>query len=71
MIYCGDLFITEKYEGPLLSGSASSALMSKGKKMDAERYGVVIGNEPVRGKTNNLGSDHVRHKPGCTVAEDD
>ena len=26
--------------------------------------------EPVREKTNNLGSDHVRHKPGCTVTED-
>ena len=26
--------------------------------------------EPVRKKTNNLGSDQVRHKPGCTVAED-
>ena len=26
--------------------------------------------EPVREKTNNLGSDQVRHKPGCTVAED-
>ena len=27
-------------------------------------------NEPVREKTNNLGSDEVRHKPGCTVTED-
>ena len=26
--------------------------------------------EPVHGKTNNLGSDQVRHKPSCTVAED-
>ena len=26
--------------------------------------------EPVREKTNNLGSDQVRHKPGCTVTED-
>ena len=26
--------------------------------------------EPVREKTNNLGSDQVRHKPACTVAED-
>ena len=25
--------------------------------------------EPVREKTNNLGSDQVRHKPGCTVTE--
>ena len=25
--------------------------------------------EPVREKTNNLGSDKVRHKPGCTVTE--
>ena len=26
--------------------------------------------EPVREKTNNLGYDQVRHKPGCTVTED-
>ena len=26
--------------------------------------------EPVREKTNNLGSDQVRHKPGCKVTED-
>ena len=25
--------------------------------------------EPVREKTNNLDSDQVRHKPGCTVTE--
>ena len=25
--------------------------------------------EPVREKTNNLGSDKVRHRPGCTVTE--
>ena len=32
----------------------------------------VIGKsfEPVHEKTNNLGSDQVRHKPGCTVTED-
>ena len=27
-------------------------------------------NEPVHEKTNNLGSDQVRHKPACTVTED-
>ena len=27
-------------------------------------------NEPVREKTNNLGSDQLRHKPGCAVTED-
>ena len=26
--------------------------------------------EPVREKTNNLDSDQVLHKPGCTVTED-
>ena len=26
-------------------------------------------NEPMREKTNNLGSDQVRQKPGCTVTE--
>ena len=25
--------------------------------------------EPVREKTNNLGSDQVQHKPTCTVTE--
>ena len=25
--------------------------------------------EPVHEKTNNLGSDLVQHKPGCTVTE--
>ena len=31
---------------------------------------VWVLNEPVREKTNNLGSDQVRHKPDCTVTED-
>ena len=26
--------------------------------------------EPVHEKTNNLGSDLVRHKPACTITED-
>ena len=26
--------------------------------------------EPVREKTNNVGSDQVQHKLGCTVTED-
>ena len=30
----------------------------------------MIANEPVREKTNNLGSDQVRHKPACTVTAD-
>ena len=29
-----------------------------------------VTNEPVCEKTNNLGSDQVRHKPGCTNTED-
>ena len=32
--------------------------------------GRTLEYEPVREKTNNLGSDQVRHKPGCTVTED-
>ena len=32
--------------------------------------GKILPFEPVREKTNNLGSDQVRHKPGCTVTED-
>ena len=31
---------------------------------------IVPLDEPVREKTNNLGSDQVRHKPGCTVTEE-
>ena len=27
-------------------------------------------NEPPRGKTNNVVSEQVRHKPDCTVTED-
>ena len=30
---------------------------------------MMIIYEPVREKTNNLGSDQVRHKPACTVTE--
>ena len=30
----------------------------------------IIGNEPVPEKSNSVGSDQVRHKPGCTVTED-
>ena len=30
----------------------------------------IVAFEPVREKTNNLGSDQVRYKPGCTVTED-
>ena len=26
--------------------------------------------EPLREKTNTLGSDQVRHKPGCSITED-
>ena len=26
--------------------------------------------EPSHGKTNNVDSEHARHKPGCTVTED-
>ena len=33
-------------------------------------YELLFLYEPVREKTNNLGSDQVRHKPGCTVKED-
>ena len=31
---------------------------------------MVLKIELVREKTNNLGSDQARHKPGCTVTED-
>ena len=32
---------------------------------------VVRVNEPVREKSNNLGTHQVRHKPGCTDTYDD
>ena len=32
---------------------------------------TVQSNEPVREKTNNLGSEQVQHKPACIVTEDD
>ena len=35
----------------------------------AMSHQLTIINEPVHEKTNNLGSDQVRHKPGCTVTE--
>ena len=31
---------------------------------------LKIAYDPVREKTNNLGFDQVRHKPGCTSTED-
>ena len=31
---------------------------------------LISSNEPVHEKTNNLGSDQVRHKPACTVTDD-
>ena len=39
---------------------------------DMENHCLRSGNmyEPVHEKTNNLGSDQVQHKPGCTVTED-
>ena len=33
-------------------------------------FAVVKVYEPVREKTNNLGSDQVQHKLGCTVTDD-
>ena len=35
-------------------------------------YHIKVGKtyEPVRKKTKNLGSDQVRHEPGCTVTKD-
>ena len=38
------------------------------KTLDFVRILVSL-NEPVCEKTNNLGSDQVRHKPVCTVSE--
>ena len=34
--------------------------------------GMVVSNinEPTRGRTNNVVSEQVRHKPACTVTED-
>ena len=40
----------------------------KGKPAGSKKSQIQC--EPVREKTNNLGSDQVRHKPDCTVTED-
>ena len=37
---------------------------------DMHIYSAALQYEPVREKTNNLGSDQVQHKPVCTVTED-
>ena len=52
-----------------------TSLMSLCVRKNCLAYGVQCDisnkfNEPVREKSNNLGSDQVRHKPGCTVTED-
>ena len=47
-----------------LDGTFSNRHVSISGSYNKERY------EPVRKKTNNMGSDRVRHKPGCTVTED-
>ena len=31
---------------------------------------LIETNEPPSGKTNNVVSEQVRHKPGCTITED-
>ena len=37
---------------------------------EIDYYLEVSKYKPLREKTNNLGFDKVRHKPGCTVTED-
>ena len=39
-------------------------------KVALTRVSQYAENEPVCKKTNNLGSDKVRHQPGCKVTED-
>ena len=45
-------------------------LLNVCKIIQLEELYFIYENEPVREKTNNFGSDQVRHKPGCTVTED-
>ena len=33
-------------------------------------YAMALTYDPVREKTNNLGSEQIQHKPGCTVTDD-
>ena len=40
-----------------------------GKSRDCYNKIVQIRYEPLRGKTNNVVSEQVRHKPGCTSTE--
>ena len=42
----------------------------KAMKASVHLHLMLLSNEHVREKTNNLGSDQARHKPGCTAAED-
>ena len=42
--------------------------VSKNSKIKLKNINPAL-NEPVCEKTNNLGSDQVQHKPGCTVTE--
>ena len=41
------------------------------KKAKEKSSFLLILYEPVHEKTNNLGSDQVRHKPGSAITEDD
>ena len=38
--------------------------------MHLQQQNLAIINEPSRGKTNNVVSEQVRHKPTCTVIEE-
>ena len=44
--------------------------MVSGEHMATREGELVLIFEPVRENTNNLGSDHVRHKAGYTLTED-
>ena len=64
--------LSQRFIGELKGGHACSCVIviHNIKTSPLKPLGQSKPIEPVREKTNNLGSDEVRHKPGCTSAED-
>ena len=48
-------------------GNLRNEIQRLKREHQTDRYGEIF--EPVHEKANNLGSDQVRHEPGCTVTE--
>ena len=70
VISCIICFVSKfNFSGEIISASFDGAWQKRGYRYYSGRcYNSLT--EPVREKTNNLGSDQVQHKPDCTVTED-